>query len=83
MPLALRPFANLSLTEQILVLRQEGTFLAAQGEKDQGILLYQLAGGFFCEVYYYPEQNAVRHTRCFTNNGPLAAYYPAATSTVG
>jgi hypothetical protein len=82
MPLSLRPFANLSLAEQLLVLRQEGTFLAAQAEKDQGILLYQLAGGFFCEVYYYPEQNAVLHTRCFTNGLGLTNYYPPASSTL-
>jgi hypothetical protein len=82
MPLALRPFAELPLAEQLLLLRHEGTFLAAQGEKDQGILLYHLAGGFFCEVYFYPELNTVLHTRCFTDSEALAAYYPASTSTL-
>jgi hypothetical protein len=82
MPLALRPFANLSLAEQLLLLRQEGTFLAAQGVRDQAILLYHLAGGFFCEVYFYPELNTVLHTRCFTNSGTLADYCPASTSTL-
>lgn len=82
MPLALCSFANLSLAEQLLLVRQEGTFLAAQGKKDQGILLYHLAGGFFCEIYYYPEQNTVLHTRCFTNNAALTNYYPGSTSTL-
>ena len=74
MPVGFQQFNLLPPAQQLLRLRGEGTFLAARWEAADAVLLYHLAGGFFCEVYYVPETDAVLRTRCFSGSEGLAAY---------
>lgn len=73
MSLSLSKFKALTLSDQLGVVLNEGTYLATRYEEEDTINLYHL-GSFFVEVYYDPETNHLHQCLCFTSIKGLEDY---------
>jgi len=70
-------FNALPYERQLVVIFDEGTFLARRWEEEEGVNLYHVAGpqgGFLIEVYYDTHVNAIARVRSFCTAEPLADY---------
>jgi hypothetical protein len=73
MPISHYAFRALPFEDQLVVVYEEGRWLARRYEEEDWINLYHL-GSFFVEVYYAPEANHVHRTRTFTSRESLMDY---------
>ncbi|WP_375418164.1 hypothetical protein [uncultured Hymenobacter sp.] len=74
MPHSHYAFRALSFEQQLPLVWQEGTFLARRWEEEDGVALYQMDDGFFCEVYLELEHYKVLRLRTFTSSADLEDY---------
>lgn len=51
MPILYLNFYDLPFAQQLPLVWAEGTFIGRRWQAGQVVVLYLLAGGFFCEVY--------------------------------
>ena len=74
MPTSHYAFRALPFLEQLPLVWVEGTFIARRWEEEDGVSLYHMDGGFFCEVYLNSESLEILRVRTFTSSGPLEDY---------
>ncbi|MBF9239502.1 hypothetical protein I2I05_19065 [Hymenobacter sp. BT683] len=67
-------FRALPFEQQLPLVWVEGTFLARRWEEEDGVSLYHMDGGFFCEVYLEVETYKVVRVRTFTRMERLEDY---------
>lgn len=70
--MTLYQFLQLDEAEQAEAI-WEAAFIADREDKEHKILLYQI-DGFYVEVYYHKEHNAVRRYRPFSSTDQLEPY---------
>jgi len=77
--MTLYQFNALPYERQLVVVFDEGTFLARRWEEEDGVNLYHVAGPqgcFFVEVCYDTHANAIAQVRSFRSAELLADYAP-------
>lgn len=67
MPVTLATFSLLPFQQQIVLVWDEGSYLATRYEEEDTVGLYHMQGGFFVELYYDNEVNKLcEHLTTFT-----------------
>jgi hypothetical protein len=73
-PTSYPAFCALPHLQQIPLVWVEGTFIARRWEEEDGVALYHMAGGFFCEVYLNPGTLEILYLHTFTSSERLEDY---------
>jgi hypothetical protein len=71
--MTLYEYKQLDETEQATTLWNQGAHLGERFNGEHNILLYQM-DGFYVEVFYDPDRNAIVRIRSFRNTGQLRPY---------
>ena len=71
--MTLYQYKLLDKTDQACVLWSKGVYLAERNDPEHTIGLYQI-DGFYVEVFYDAENNAIKRLRSFGNVGQLRPY---------
>ena len=66
-------YTQLDATDQTCVLWNKGVFPRKRKTGEHTISLYQI-DGFYVEVFYQPEDNAIERLRSFRSTGQLRPY---------
>lgn len=74
MPTSQATFSALPFLQQIPLVWVEGTFLARRWEEEDGVALYHMKGGFFCELYLNPDTMEMLWLHSFTSTEHLGNY---------
>jgi hypothetical protein len=74
MPTSYHVFRLLPFEEQVPLVWTEGTFLARRWEEEDGMGLYHMEGGFFCEVTFELENYTILELKAFTSTAWLEHY---------
>ncbi|WP_201980425.1 hypothetical protein [Hymenobacter rubidus] len=68
MPTSYSTFCALPHIQQVPLVWAEGTFIARRWEEEDGVSLYHMDGGFFCEVYLNPDSLEILQVQAFTTD---------------
>jgi hypothetical protein len=71
--MTLYQFNLLEEKEQAEMLWDKGVHVAERGDEQHNIVLYQMEG-FYVEVFYHREQNAIKRFRSFSGINQLEPY---------
>jgi hypothetical protein len=71
--MTLYQYNQLDKTDQACVLWNKGVFLCERKMDQYTIALYQIEG-FYVELFYHPEDNAIEKLRSFRSTGQLNPY---------
>jgi hypothetical protein len=71
--MTLYEYKQLEETEQAIALWDKGVHLGERFNGEHNILLYQM-DGFYVEVFYHPDCNAIVRIRSFKSTGQLLPY---------
>lgn len=74
MPIFYHAFCVLPFKEQLPLVWMEGSLLAQRWEEQDTMGLYHMDGGFFCELTYNQELNAVSEIYPFLDTDWLEHY---------
>ncbi|MCA8830505.1 hypothetical protein [Hymenobacter pini] len=77
MPTSHSLFDALPFEQQLALVWEEGRFLARRWEEEDGVSLYLMDGGFFCEVYLELEHYTVLRLESFADSSERLQDYAA------
>jgi len=72
--MTLYEFNLLPYERQLVVVIEQGGFLATRWEEEDAVNLYHLPGGVFVELYYNTHTNTIVRLRSFISTTPLEDY---------
>ena len=71
--MTLYEYNGLDVEQRAEILWDKGVYLATRQEKEFRILLYQI-DGFYVEVWYNTNKNAISRLKSFRSTNPLDPY---------